>query len=37
MAQSQLFVVLAIQSFAQRVRYRNMVKNLVYSAMDKAN
>ena len=33
----EMFVVLTIQSFAQRVRYRNMVKNLVYTAMEKAN
>ncbi len=33
----EMFVVMMIQSFAQRVRYRNMVKNLVYTAMDKPN
>jgi CubicO group peptidase (beta-lactamase class C family) len=33
----ELFVVMMIQSYAQRARYRNMVKTLVYSAMDKPN
>ncbi len=33
----EMFVVMMMQSPAQRVRYRNTVKNLVYSAMEKAN
>ena len=33
----ELFAVLMIQSFAQRVRFRNMVKNLVYTSLDKPN
>jgi CubicO group peptidase (beta-lactamase class C family) len=33
----EMFTVLMIQSFAQRVRYRTMVKTLVYSALDKPN
>ena len=31
----EMFVVLMIQSYAQRLRYRNMIKTLVYSAIDK--
>ena len=33
----ELFAVLMIQSLAQRVRFRNMVKNLVYTSLDKPN
>ena len=33
----ELFAVMMIQSFAQRVRFRNMVKNLVYTSLDKPN
>jgi CubicO group peptidase (beta-lactamase class C family) len=33
----EMFVVMMMQSPAQRVRYRNTIKNLVYSAMDKPN
>jgi hypothetical protein len=30
-----MYVIMMIQSYAQRVRYRNEIKNLVYSAMEK--
>jgi len=33
----ELFVVMMIQSFAQRVRFRNTIKNLVYTSLDKPN
>jgi CubicO group peptidase (beta-lactamase class C family) len=33
----EMFVVLMVQSFAQRVRYRNALRTLVYGAMDKVN
>jgi CubicO group peptidase (beta-lactamase class C family) len=33
----ELFAVLMIQSFAQRARFRNVVKNLVYTSLDKPN
>jgi CubicO group peptidase (beta-lactamase class C family) len=33
----EMFVVMMMQSPAQRLRYRNTVKNLVYSAMEKVN
>ena len=33
----EMFVVMMMQGPAQRVRYRNTVKNLVYSAMEKVN
>ncbi len=33
----EMFVIMMIQSYAQRDRYRNMIKNMVYGAMDRAN
>src|SRR5262249_52009209 len=33
----EMFVVMMIQSPAQRIRYRSMIKNLVYTALDKPN
>jgi CubicO group peptidase (beta-lactamase class C family) len=33
----ELFAVLMIQSFAQRARFRTVVKNLFYSSLDKPN
>jgi CubicO group peptidase (beta-lactamase class C family) len=33
----EMFVVFMMQSPAQRVRYRNMIKNLVYTSLDKPN
>jgi CubicO group peptidase (beta-lactamase class C family) len=33
----EMFVVLMMQSFAQRVRFRAIVKNLVYGALEKPN
>jgi CubicO group peptidase (beta-lactamase class C family) len=33
----EMFVILMMQSPAQRVRFRNMIKNLVYTSLDKPN
>jgi CubicO group peptidase (beta-lactamase class C family) len=33
----EMFVLMMMQSPAQRLRYRNVIKNLVYGAMDKPN
>jgi CubicO group peptidase (beta-lactamase class C family) len=33
----ELFVVMMIQTFEQRVRFRNTIKNLVYTSLDKPN
>ena len=30
-----MYVIMMIQSYAQRERYRNVIKNIVYSAMGK--
>ncbi|ETR75756.1 beta-lactamase [Afipia sp. P52-10] len=32
-----MFAVLMMQSYAQRERYRNMIKNMVYGSMDRSN
>jgi CubicO group peptidase (beta-lactamase class C family) len=33
----EMFVVMMMQSYAQRGRYRNMIKNMVYGAMERGN